>query len=76
MRKRFNKLSTEHWGVKVGDRFKTIKPHHEVSGDLEEGTELVLESIAHFPTLYRLKDNNGKIWTLPVHSVKKSEKKA
>ena len=25
MVKRFNELSTEHWGVKVGDRFKTIK---------------------------------------------------
>ena len=67
--KRFNKLSTEHFGVKTGDRFKTIKHHHEVGGDLEKGTELVLESIAHFPTLYRLKDSDGKIWTLPVHSV-------
>ena len=69
--KKFNKLSIEHWGVKVGDRFKTIKQHHEVNGDLKEGTELVLDSIAHFPTLYKLKDNDGKIWTLPVHSVKK-----
>ena len=70
MKKKFNNLSTEHFGVKTGDRFKTIKHHHEVSGDLEEGTELVLDSIAHFPTLYRLKDSDGKIWTLPVHSVK------
>jgi|TARA_Y100000590_G_scaffold49893_1_gene52660 hypothetical protein len=67
--RKFNKLSTEHFGVKTGDRFKTIKHHHEVGGDLKEGTELVLESIAHFPTLYRLKDSDGKIWTLPVHSV-------
>ena len=71
MIKKFNKLSTEHWGIKVGDRFKTIKHHHEVGGDLKEGTELVLDSIAHFPTLYRLKDSDGKIWTLPVHSVEK-----
>ena len=71
MRKRFNKLSREHWGVIVGDRFITIKHHHEVSGDLEQGTELILDSIAHFPTLYRLKDTDGKIWTLPVHSVKR-----
>jgi len=71
MRKRFNKLSREHWGVKTGDAFKTIKHHHEVSGDLEQGTELILDSIAHFPTLYRLKDTDGKIWTLPVHSVKR-----
>ena len=54
MVRRFNKTSTEHFGVKSGDRFKTIKHHHEVNGDLEEGTELVLESIAHFPTLYKL----------------------
>ena len=71
MRKRFNKLSREHWGVKTGDTFKTIKHHHEVSGDLEQGTELILDSIANFPTLYRLKDTDGKIWTLPVHSVKR-----
>ena len=45
------------------------KALQEVGGDLEKGTELVLESIAHFPTLYRLKDSDGKIWTLPVHSV-------
>ena len=70
MVRRLNTLSNEHFGVKAGDRFKTIKHHHEVSGDLEEGTELVLDSIAHFPTLYRLKDSDGKIWTLPVHSVK------
>ena len=67
--RRFDKPSTEHFGVKVGDRFRTIKHHHEVNGDLNEGTELVLEGIAHFPTLYKLKDNDGKIWTLPLHSV-------
>ena len=69
MVRRFNKTSTEHFGVKAGDRFRTIKHHHEVNGDLNEGTELVLDSIAHFPTLYKLKDNDGKIWTLPLHSV-------
>ena len=69
--KRFNTLSVEHWGAEEGDKFKTTKHHHEVNGDLEEGTELVLDSIAHFPTLYRLKDENGKIWVLPLHSVKK-----
>ena len=68
---RFNKLSTEHWGAKVGDKFKTIKHHHEINGDLEEGTELILDSIIHFPTLYRLKDKNGRIWVLPLHSVEK-----
>lgn len=67
--RRFNKTSSEHFGVKAGDKFKTIKPHHEVNGDLKQGTELVLDSIAHFPTLYKLKDTHGKVWTLPLHSV-------
>ena len=42
-----------------------------INGDLEKGTELVLDSIIHFPTLYRLKDSNGRIWILPLHSVEK-----
>ena len=33
---------------------------------------LVLEKIAHFPTRYLLKDENEKIWTLPIHSVKET----
>ena len=68
--KEFNKVSSEHSGVRSGTKFVTIKFHHEVQGDLEEGTELILEKIAHFPTRYLLKDENGKIWTLPIHSVK------
>ena len=69
--KRFNTISTEHAGIKAGDRFKTIIHHHEINGDLEKGAELVLDSIIHFPTLYRLKDSNGRIWILPLHSVEK-----
>ena len=49
--------------------FKTVKFHHEVHGDLEEGVELILDSIAHYPTRYLFKDENGKVWTLPIHSV-------
>ena len=70
--KEFDQLSNEHSGVKTGTRFKSIKFHHEVQGDLEEGTELVLDSIAHYPTRYLFKDENGKIWTLPIHSVKEA----
>ena len=70
--KEFDQLSNEHSGVKTGTRFKSIKFHHEVQGDLEEGTELVLDAIAHFPTRYLFKDENGKIWTLPIHSVKEA----
>ena len=70
--KEFNKVSSEHSGVRSGTKFITTKFHHEVQGDVEEGTELVLEKIAHFPTRYLLKDENGKIWTLPIHSVKEA----
>ena len=70
--KEFDQLSNEHFGVKTGTKFKSIKFHHEVQGDLEEGTELVLDSIAHYPTRYLFKDENGKIWTLPIHSVKEA----
>ena len=68
--KEFNKVSSEHSGIRSGTKFITTKFHHEVQGDLEEGTMLVLEKIAHFPTRYLLKDENEKIWTLPIHSVK------
>jgi hypothetical protein len=67
--KEFHKTSNEHAGVNVGARFKTIKPHHEVQGDIKEGVELTLEAIAHFPTRYKLKDNEGRIWTVPLHTV-------
>ena len=48
--KEFDQLSNEHFGVKTGTKFKSIKFHHEVQGDLEEGAELVLDAIAHYPT--------------------------
>ena len=67
--KEFDQLSNEHFGVKTGTKFKSIKFHHEVQGDLEEGTELVLDAIAHYPTRYLFKDENERVWTLPIHSV-------
>ena len=70
--KEFNKVSSEHSGIRSGAKFITTKFHHEVQGDLEEGTMLVLEKIAHYPTRYLLKDENEKIWTLPIHSVKEA----
>jgi hypothetical protein len=30
---------------------------------------MTLESIAHYPTRFRLKDEAGRIWTVPIHSV-------
>lgn len=69
--KEFNKVSNEHVEASKGMKFKTIKPHHEVLGDLKEGVVLELESIAHYPTRYRLLDQDGKLWTVPTHSVKR-----
>jgi len=71
--KEFNKVSNEHVEASKGMKYKTIKPHHEVLGDLEEGVVLELESIAHYPTRYHLRDLDGKIWTVPTHSVERVE---
>ena len=67
--KEFHKTSNEHAGVNVGAKFKTIKPHHEVQGDIGIDVELTLIEIAHYPTLYKLKDNEGRVWTVPLHTV-------
>ena len=45
--KEFDKTSSEHSGVQKGMKFIITKPHHEVLGDLEEGSVLELENIAH-----------------------------
>ncbi len=66
----FHKVSDEHAGVNAGTSFIMIKEHQEVQGTLDEGVEVVLDSIVHFPTRYRLKDDKGRIWTVPIHSVK------
>ena len=67
--KEFNKTSSEHVEATKGMRFKTIKPHHEVLGDLQVGSVLELDSIAHYPTRYRLRSDDGKLWTVPTHTV-------
>ena len=67
--KEFHKPSNEHAGVNVGTKFRTIKAHHEVQGDIGQGVELTLVEIAHYPTLYKLKDNEGRVWTMPLHTV-------
>ena len=38
--KEFNKISNDHVKASKGMKYKTIKPHHEVLGDLEEGVIL------------------------------------
>ena len=69
--KEFFRSSTEHAGIEQGSKFKLNKFHHEVQGDLIEGVELELYDIVHYPTRYRMKDKDGKIWTIPTHSVTK-----
>ena len=72
MRKSFNKVSKEHWGVKVGDKFRLIKDHHEIHHDFPKGSICVVIGISHFPTMYHLKDlETSKTLTVPVHSVEK-----
>ena len=72
MRKAFNKVSKEHWGVKVGDKFRLIKDHHEIHYDFPKGSICVVMGISHFPTMYQLKDlETSKTLTVPVHSVEK-----
>ncbi len=72
MRKAFNKVSKEHWGVKVGDKFRLIKDHHEIHNDFPKGSICVVMGISHFPTMYQLKDlETSKTLTVPVHSVEK-----
>ena len=72
MKKRFNKVSTEHWDAKAGDKFKVIKDHHEVNGDLPKDSIVVLMEINHFPTTYYVKDlETSRTFTVPVHTVKK-----
>jgi len=64
--------SQEHAGVEVGDKFKLIKDHHEVHGDLSKGSVTVLMSISHFPTMYYVKDlETGRTFTVPLHSVER-----
>ena len=67
--KEFHKRSDEHGGVKAGTKFKLLKDHHELQGDISAGVELALEDIVHYPTRYRLRDDEGNIWLLPIHSV-------
>ena len=69
--KEFHQTSNEHAGANAGTKFKTIKEHHEVQGDLSIGAVLTLDSIAHFPTRFRLKDDVDRIWTVPIHSIEK-----
>ena len=72
MRKAFNKVSKEHWGVKVGDKFRLIKDHHEIHHDFPKGSICVVMGISHFPTMYQLKDlETSKTLNVPVHSVER-----
>ena len=40
--KEFHARSNEHAGIEAGTKFKTIKAHHDVNGNVEAGVELIL----------------------------------
>ena len=72
MQKKYYRRSKSHWGVNAGDKFKVIKDHHEVNGDLPKDSIVILIEISHFPTMYRVKDlETSRLYTVPVHTVKK-----
>ena len=58
-------------GLKFANPLKVIK-RKNFRTTVEKLTSILeLENIAHYPTRYRLRDNEGNIWTLPTHSVEK-----
>ena len=71
MRKPFNRVSREHWGVKVGDEFELSVPH-TIPGQqpIPIGTKVVVDGISHFPTMYIVSDRQNQ-FSVAVHSVKK-----
>ena len=72
MQKKYYRRSKSHWDVNAGDKFRLIKDHHEVHGDLSKGSIVVLKEISHFPTQYFVQDlETMKMFTVPVHSVEK-----
>ena len=72
MQRKFNKRSKNHWKATAGDKFKVIKDHHEVNGDLPKDSIVVLMEINHFPTTYYVKDlATSRTFTVPVHTVKR-----
>lgn len=69
MEKLFHKPSSEHGGMKSGTKVRLIIDHREINGSINSGSECVINAIIHYPTRYRLQDNDGNIWTVPIHSV-------
>ena len=69
MKKLFHKPSAEHGGMKAGTKVRLIIDHREIDGNITAGSECVINAIIHFPTRYRLQDDDGNIWTVPIHSV-------
>jgi len=72
MQKKYFRRSKSHWGVNAGDKFRLIKDHHEVHGDLPQDSIVVLKEISHFPTMYYVQDlETSRTFTVPLHSVEK-----
>ena len=69
MVKLFHKPSAEHGGMVTGTKVRLIIDHSEIDGRISAGSECVINAIIHFPTRYRLQDDDDNIWTVPIHSV-------
>ena len=69
MVKLFHKPSAEPGGMVTGTKVRLIIDHSEIDGSIRAGSECVINAIIHFPTRYRLQDDDDNIWTVPIHSV-------
>ena len=54
-----------------GTEFKVIKNIITSYGSLDSGTKVTLIEITHFPTSYKVLDENGKKWLLRTYEVEK-----
>ena len=59
--KEFFRSSTEHAGIEQGSKFKLIKLHHEVKGDLSEGVEK--GGLIEYPLFICGTNGYGSGWT-------------
>ncbi len=69
--KEFHLPSDEHGGMEAGTKVTLLRDHREFGQEISIGSQLIVDSIIHFPTRYHLKDTSGKIWTVPIHAVER-----
>tara|TARA_B100000700_G_C14837769_1_gene757665 strand:- start:753 stop:983 length:231 start_codon:yes stop_codon:yes gene_type:complete len=57
-----------------GTEFKVVKDINTSYGILLRGQKVTLIEVTHFPTSYRVIDENGKDWLLRTYDVEELEK--